>query len=102
MKDKYKFIGIFLCMFLCTSCGSNNYEEKEKLFFRILSVYSFGEQKNVHISDLNRECLIINSENDLKNSNLPETLVDSISQENINFDTMSLLIKPSYIDYPPN
>ncbi|MDD6953305.1 MAG: hypothetical protein PUI88_04370 [Prevotella sp.] len=101
MKDKYKFIGIFLCMFLCISCGSNNYEEKEKLFFRILSVYSFGEQKNVHISDLNRECLIINSENDLKNSNLPETLVDSISQENINFDTMSLLIKPSYIDYPP-
>ena len=98
MKYKCKVIGIFVCIFLCTSCNSNNYEERENLFFRILSVYSFGEQKNVHISDLNRKCLVINSEIDLKNSDLPETLIDSISQENINFEKMSLLVKPSYID----
>ncbi len=101
MKYKCKVIGIFVCIFLCTSCNSNNYEERENLFFRILSVYSFGEQKNVHISDLNRKCLVINSEIDLKNSDLPETLIDSISQENINFEKMSLLVKPSYIDYTP-
>jgi len=55
-------------------------------------VYSFGEQKNVHISDLNRKCLVINSEIDLKNSDLPETLIDSISQENIPAEEMVNLI----------
>lgn len=101
MNYKCKIIGIILCIFLCTSCGLNNYEEREGIFFHILSVYSFGEQENVHISDLNRDCLVINSETDLKNSNLPETLVDSISQKAINFEKMSLLVKPSYIDYTP-
>lgn len=100
MKYKYKFIGIFLCIFLC-ACKSGDYGERESLFFRMLSVYSYGEQKNVHISDLNRGCIVINSETELKGSDLPETLVDSISQENINFEKMSLLVKPSYIDYAP-
>lgn len=99
MKDK--IIGIFLLCFLFTSCNSNDYKERESIFFQILSVYSFGEQKDVHISDLNKECLVIKSEADLNNNNLPESLVDSISQKNINFEKMSLLIKPSYLDYVP-
>lgn len=98
---KYKTIGIILCILLFTGCESNNFKEIEDTFFRVLAVYSFGEQKDVHISDLNKKCIVINSEVALKNSKLPEALVDSISKENINFKKVSLLVKPSYIDYTP-
>lgn len=100
MKDKFNILLVFLCIFLFTGCNSNDYEI-EDTFFRPLPVYSFGKQENVHISDLNKGCLVINSEAELKDNNLPEALTDSIYKENINFEKNSLLVKPSYIDYPP-
>lgn len=97
LKLFYKIIP-FLYLFIFISCEANDFPKPETLLIKVLPEYSLGERKNYSIKDVKAPILIINSKEDIRNSNLDKDFKDYIYHQNIDFSQVSLLVKLSVID----
>lgn len=83
------YLGI-VCLVVCTGCS---HDLPDKLFMQVLPEFTYGEEKP-HSGNVHPRILIMNSEEDIKNSDFKQPFKDYIYAQNIDFEKLSLLVMP--------